>query len=60
MLYSLIRNLGLTGMASFLGFKASEIVKYRRCELCEMLFNSKENLKKLEDGVDTLINSWRG
>ena len=58
-LYNLIRNMGLTSMASFLGFKASEIVKYRRCELCEMLFNSKENLKKLEHDVDDLVNGRR-
>ena len=50
-LYYLIRTMGLTPMASYLGYKASEIVRYRKCELCEMLFNSKENLKKLENGV---------
>ena len=46
----------LTPMASFLGYKASEIVRYRKCELCEMLFNSTENLKKFEDGVEDLMN----
>jgi organic radical activating enzyme len=44
LLYNLIRTMGLTNMASYLGFKASEIVQYRRCELCEKLFNSRENL----------------
>ena len=41
-LYHLIRTMGLTNMASCLGFKAREIVQYRKCELCEKLFNSKE------------------
>ncbi len=54
-LYHMIRTMGLTPMASFLGYKASEIVRYRKCELCEMLFNSKENLKKLEKGVANIL-----
>jgi MoaA/NifB/PqqE/SkfB family radical SAM enzyme len=58
-LYHLIRTMGLTPMASFLGYKASEIVRYRKCEVCEMLFNSKENLKKLEKGVENLLNKRR-
>jgi len=55
-IYHLIRTMGLTPMASYLGYKASEIVRYRKCELCEMLFNSKENLKRLEQGADDLMN----
>ncbi len=58
-IYQLIRTMGLTPMASYLGYKASEIVRRRKCELCEMLFNSKENLKKLEQGLDTLSNGRR-
>ena len=58
-LYHLIRTMGLTPMASYLGYKASEIVRYRKCELCEMLFNSKENLKKLEKGVAVLMSRRR-
>ena len=58
-LYHLIRTMGLTPMASYLGYKASEIVRYRKCELCEMLFNSKENLKKLENGVELLVSRRR-
>lgn len=53
-IYHLIRTLGLTRMASYLGYNASEIVRYRKCELCEILFNSKKNLKKLEQGIDDL------
>ncbi|MGB5155996.1 radical SAM protein [Desulfobacterium sp. N47] len=55
-LYNMIRTTGLTRMASYLGYKASEIVRYRKCELCEMLFNSKKNLEKLEHGMDNLMN----
>ncbi len=58
-LYHLIRTMGLTPMASYLGYKAREIVRYRKCELCEMLFNSKENLKKLENGVEILLSGRR-
>lgn len=55
-IYNLIRNIGLTRMASYLGFTAREIVRYRKCELCEMLFNSKENLKIIEHGIDDLMH----
>ena len=58
-LYYLIRTMGLTSMASYLGYKAGEIVRYRKCELCEMLFNSKENLKKLENGLELLMSRRR-
>jgi len=58
-LYHLIRTVGLTPMASFLGCKASEIVRYRKCEICEMMFNSKENVKKLEKGVGNLLKRRR-
>jgi len=58
-IYNLIRTIGLTSMASYLGYRAREIVQYRRCELCEMLFNSKENLKKLEQGLDDLMKGRR-
>ncbi len=58
-LYDLIRSRGLTHLASYLGFKASDIVRFRRCELCEMLFNSRENLKKLEDAVTLDLLDWK-
>ncbi|MBU1054246.1 MAG: radical SAM protein [Proteobacteria bacterium] len=54
-IYHLIRSIGLTRMATYLGFMASEIVRYRKCELCEMLFNSKENLEKIEQSIDDLM-----
>ncbi len=46
-LFQLIKTVGLSKIATFTGLKASEIVKYRKCELCEKLFNSPENLKLL-------------
>ncbi|MBW1861678.1 MAG: radical SAM protein [Deltaproteobacteria bacterium] len=58
-IYQLIRTMGLTPMASYLGYKAREIVQYRKCELCEILFNSKDNLKKLEQSLDGLLNRRR-
>ncbi len=58
-LYNLIRSMGLTAIASFLGFKAREIVKYRKCELCEMLFNSKENLSKIKKSAKSDLAGWR-
>jgi organic radical activating enzyme len=57
-LYHLIRTMGLTSMASFLGFKAREIVQYRKCELCEALFNSPENLGTLTGAATTDLIDW--
>jgi len=57
-LYNLIRTMGLTNMASYIGFKASEIVKYRKCQLCEKLFNSAENLRELENSVKSGLINW--
>jgi len=58
-LYHLIRTMGLTNMASYLGFKAREIVQYRKCELCEKLFNSKENLSILTKAASSELINWR-
>ncbi len=58
-LYHLVRTMGLTNMASYLGFKAREIVKYRKCELCEKLFNSKENLSILTESARSDLIHWR-
>jgi organic radical activating enzyme len=58
-LYNLIGSMGLTNIASFLGFKASDIVQYRRCELCERLFNSAENLNTLNESAESDLFHWR-
>jgi MoaA/NifB/PqqE/SkfB family radical SAM enzyme len=57
-LFSLIRNMGLSTIASYSGFKASEIVTYRKCELCEELFNSPENLRILEKSAKSDLANW--
>ncbi len=57
-LYKQIKTVGLTHIASFLGFKASDIVTYRKCELCEKLFNSVENLGALEKAVELDLKNW--
>ena len=57
-LHHLIKTMGLSSMASFLGLNAREIVQYRKCELCEKLFNSKENLKTLMDAAVSDLASW--
>jgi organic radical activating enzyme len=58
LLYQLIRTMGLTNIASYLGFKASEIVQHRKCELCEKLFNSKQNLSILAKSTTPDLINW--
>ena len=58
LLFHLIKTMGLTSMASFLGFKASEIVKYRKCDLCETLFNSTDHLGRLKKSATTKLLHW--
>lgn len=57
-LYNHIRTMGISAIASFAGFPAREIVQYRKCELCEKLFNSPELLERLEQESDAGLNSW--
>jgi len=57
-LYNLIRTMGLTNIASYLGFRAREIVRYRKCELCYEIFNSEENLKILEESAKSDLRLW--
>jgi len=58
-LFGLIKTIGLSNIASSIGLNASEIVKYRKCELCEKLFNSPENLKALETAVKSDLGFLR-
>ncbi len=58
-LFGLIKTVGLSHMASFIGLNASEIVKYRKCELCEKLFNSPKNLKSLETATESILRRWK-
>ena len=57
-LYNHIRTKGITDIASFAGFQAREIIRYRKCELCEKLFNSPDLLEMLEQEADLRLNSW--
>ncbi len=57
-LYNLIRSSGISTIASYAGFRAREIVKYRKCELCEKMFNSGETLKSLQSAASTDLQKW--
>jgi MoaA/NifB/PqqE/SkfB family radical SAM enzyme len=50
-LYNYIRSVGITNLASFVGFKAREIITYRKCELCRMMFDSTKTLKILQQAA---------
>jgi organic radical activating enzyme len=56
-LHHLIRIMGITNIASFIGMKAREIITYSKCELCRKLFNSPETLSKLRADVSQLT-AW--
>ncbi len=57
-LYHAVKTVGLTPMAASLGIPANEIVTYRKCELCERLLNSKENLTGLQQSADSTPSPW--
>lgn len=56
-LYTLIRNMGITHIASFTGMKAREIITYSKCELCRKLFNSPEIVARLRAAIAQL-SAW--
>ncbi len=57
-LYNHIRNMGMSAIASFAGLPAREIVQYRKCELCEKIFNEPELLARLEQEAEAGLQSW--
>jgi hypothetical protein len=57
-MYHAVKTVGLTPMGASLGIPANEIVTYRKCELCEKLFNSKENLTGLQQSADSTPSPW--
>ncbi len=57
-LYKHIRSMGISGIASFAGFRARDIIAYRKCELCEKLFNSPARLKMLESEANAGLATW--
>jgi hypothetical protein len=56
-LYNVIRNLGVTAIASYAGMPAREIITHTKCELCRILFNTPETLARLEREVAQL-EAW--
>lgn len=57
-LYTCIRNLGLSAIASYSGMPSREIVTYRKCELCEKLFNHPETFSILKNAAQNKLQSW--
>ncbi|GAB6192810.1 radical SAM protein [Desulfocastanea catecholica] len=57
-LYNCIRLMGISSIASFAGIKAREIVTYRKCELCKVLFDSPKMLKFLQDAAVAALSNW--
>jgi MoaA/NifB/PqqE/SkfB family radical SAM enzyme len=57
-LYNCIRFMGISTIASFVGFKAREIVSYHKCDLCKKLFDNKEMLAKLEHAATADLQRW--
>lgn len=57
-LYNCIRTLGITTIASFAGVKARDIITYRKCELCRLLFDSPAMLEKLQIAAEGELQRW--
>jgi MoaA/NifB/PqqE/SkfB family radical SAM enzyme len=57
-LYNCIRSFGISNIASFAGVKSRDIVTYRKCELCKILFDSPQMLKTLEEAAETELRKW--
>lgn len=57
-LFHCIRTLGLSAMASYAGMSSKEIVRYRKCELCEKLVNNKTSLDELQKGARGELRHW--
>lgn len=57
-LYNHIRNMGISAIASFAGYSARDIIRYRKCELCEKLFNTPDSLAMLQREADSRMNLW--
>ncbi len=57
-LYNCIRSLGISTIASFSGIKSREIVTYRKCELCKILFDSPQMLRILQEAALSELPGW--
>lgn len=56
-LYNCIRSMGITAIASFAGIKARDIVTFRKCELCKIMFDTPETLSALQ-AAGTELQRW--
>jgi len=50
--------MSIPAITSFAGFKAREIIQYRKCELCEKLFNSPDMPAMLQREAHSGLNAW--
>ncbi len=57
-LYSCIRTLGLTNIASFAGMKAREIITYRKCDLCRKLLDDQESFTLVKGAATRELQKW--
>lgn len=57
-LFNLIRTMGLTNIASYLGLPSREIITYSKCELCRKLFDCPATVQRLRTEVAQL-EGWR-
>lgn len=55
--YSLIRQAGLSQLASWSGMLSQDIIRYRKCELCIKLFNDPETVQKMKESLGQL-QAW--
>lgn len=58
-LFCCIRTQGISVIASYAGFRAREIVGYRKCDLCRELFDDRLRLRLLYSKVRELQNWTR-
>lgn len=58
-LYNCIRTMGVTTIASYSGMKSSDIVTYRKCDLCKKMFNDPKTLEQLKQAVTTELLRWQ-
>lgn len=54
-LFQAVRFMGLSSIATFYGMRSSDIVKLRKCELCEILFNDKRSFSYLLENLSELL-----
>jgi len=56
-LYNCIRNIGLSTIASYTGMPSREIITYRKCELCENLFNDPQTFTTVNNQAPFMLQN---